>query len=241
MNKEILIFQHSDIVTAGYLLDLLEKDEIFLTTVRLDKKDKIPNNLEKFHAMICLGGEMNTNMEDTYPWILDEKEAIKKFVIEMRKPYLGICLGAQLLGEVLGGKIVRTKPPEIGILNIEMFANHLKDKVFRNFDSKFKVLQWHSYEVQGLESVKNVFLLASSESTKYQIFRYKDYAYGVQFHTEIKEDTISSWSKIPELKAVIESNLGKNALHSLDKEGYKNVKNMKLNTEKLYENFKKIL
>jgi|TARA_E500000178_G_scaffold262289_1_gene259287 GMP synthase-like glutamine amidotransferase len=241
MNKEILIFQHSDIVTAGYLLDLLEKDEIFLTTVRLDKKDKIPNNLEKFHAMICLGGEMNTNMEDTYPWILDEKEAIKKFVIEMRKPYLGICLGAQLLGEVLGGKIVRTKPPEIGILNIEMFANHLKDKVFRNFDSKFKVLQWHSYEVQDLESVKNVFLLASSESTKYQIFRYKDYAYGVQFHTEIKEDTISSWSKIPELKAVIESNLGKNALHSLDKEGYKNVKNMKLNTEKLYENFKKIL
>jgi GMP synthase-like glutamine amidotransferase len=241
MNKEILIFQHSDIVTAGYLLDLLEKDEIILTTVRLDKKDKIPNNLEKFDAMICLGGEMNTNMEDTYPWILDEKEAIKNFVIEMRKPYLGICLGAQLLGEVLGGKIVRTKPPEIGILNIEMLADHLNDKVFRNFDSKFKVLQWHSYEVQDLESVKDVFLLAFSESTKYQIFRYKDYAYGVQFHTEIKEDTISSWSKIPELKAVIESNLGKNALHSLDKEGYKNLKNMKINTEKLYENFKKIL
>ena len=56
MNKKILIFQHSDNVTAGYLLDLLEKDEIILTTVRLDKKDKIPKNLEKFDAMICLGG-----------------------------------------------------------------------------------------------------------------------------------------------------------------------------------------
>ena len=56
MNKEILIFQHSDIVTAGYLLDLLEKDKMILTTVRLDKKDKIPKNLEKFDAMICLGG-----------------------------------------------------------------------------------------------------------------------------------------------------------------------------------------
>ena len=141
MNKEILIFQHSDIVTAGYLLDLLEKDEIILTTVRLDKKDKIPNNLEKFHAMICLGGEMNTNMEDAYPWILDEKEAIKNFVIEIRKPYLGICLGAQLLGEVLGGKIVRTKPPEIGILNIEMLATHLKDKVFRNLNLLVKDYQ----------------------------------------------------------------------------------------------------
>ena len=241
MNKKILIFQHSDNVTAGYLSDLLEKDKMILTTVRLDKKDKIPNNLEKFDAMICLGGEMNTNMEDTYPWILDEKEAIKNFVIEIRKPYLGICLGAQLLGEVIGGKIVKTKPPEIGILNIEMLATHFKDKVFRNFDSTFKVLQWHSYEVQDLESVNDVFLLASSESTKYQIFRYKDYAYGVQFHTEIKEDTISSWGKIPELKAVIENNLGKNALHLFEKEGNKNIKNMKLNTKKLYENFKKIL
>ena len=109
MNKKILIFQHSDNVTAGYLSDLLEKDKMILTTVRFDKKDKIPNNLEKFDAMICLGGEMNTNMEDTYPWILDEKEAIKNFVIEIRKPYLGICLGAQLLGEVIGGKIVKTK------------------------------------------------------------------------------------------------------------------------------------
>ena len=116
-----------------------------------------------------------------------------------------------------------------------------KDKVFRNFDSTFKVLQWHSYEVQDLESVNDVFLLASSESTKYQIFKYKDYAYGVQFHTEIKEDTISSWGKITELKEVIENNLGKNALHLFEKEGKKNIKNMKLNTEKLYENFKKIL
>ena len=241
MNKEILIFQHSDIVTAGYLLDLLEKDEMNLTTVRFNKKDKIPNNLEKFDAMICLGGEMNTNMHDTHPWILDEKKAIKNFVIEMKKPYLGICLGAQLLGEVIGGKIVRTKPPEIGILNIEMLTTHLKDKVFRNFESTFKVLQWHSYEVQNLESVNDVFLLASSASTKYQIFRYKDYAYGVQFHTEIKEDTISSWGKITELKKVLENNLGKNALYSFEKEGNKNIKNMKLNTEKLYENFKKIL
>ena len=120
---------------------------------------------------------------------------------------------------MIGGKIVKTKPPEIGILNIEMLATHFKDKVFRNFDSTFKVLQWHSYEVQDLESVNDVLLLASSESTKYQIFRYKDYAYGVQFHTEIKEDTISSWGKISELKEVIENNLGKNALHLFEKEG----------------------
>ena len=130
---------------------------------------------------------MNTNMEDTYPWILDEKEAIKNFVIEMRKPYLGICLGAQLLGEVLGGKIVRTKPPEIGILNIKMFTNHLKDKVFRNFDSKFKVLQWHSYEVQDLESVKDVFLLASSESTKYQFLGIKIMRMEFSFTQKLKK------------------------------------------------------
>ena len=63
MHKNILMFQHSDIVTPGYLLDLLKKDRMNFTTIRLDKNYKIPENLNEFDAMICLGGQMNTNME----------------------------------------------------------------------------------------------------------------------------------------------------------------------------------
>ena len=241
MHKNILMFQHSDIVTPGYLLDLLKKDRMNFTTIRLDKNYKIPENLNEFDAMICLGGQMNTNMESIYPWLIEEKRAIKKFVEVIKKPFLGICLGAQLLGEVIGGKVAQTQPPEIGILDVKMSKNYNKDKVFKNFSSTFKVLQWHSYEVQDLELINEVVLLASSEHTKFQIFKYREYAYGIQFHTEIKEDTISNWAKIPELKNVIEKNLGKDALYLFNLECKKNINTLKKNTEKLYENFKNIL
>ena len=61
---------------------------------------------------------MDTWMEEEHPWLKDEKEAIKEFVIEKEKPFLGFCLGCQLLGEVIGGSVTKSSPPEIGILDI---------------------------------------------------------------------------------------------------------------------------
>ena len=55
-----------------------------------------------------------------YPWLLEEKKAINEFVLHLKKPYLGFCLGCQLLGEVTGGKVVKSKNPEIGRLNVKV-------------------------------------------------------------------------------------------------------------------------
>ena len=54
------------------------------------------------------------------------KKRIREFVVELKKPYLGFCLGCQLLGEVIGGKVVRSNPSEIGILNIDFIQNTKK-------------------------------------------------------------------------------------------------------------------
>ena len=56
---------------------------------------------------------MDTWMEKDYPWLIEEKNKIKEFVVDLEKPYLGFCLGCQLLGEVLGGNVVKSTPPEI--------------------------------------------------------------------------------------------------------------------------------
>ena len=56
-------------------------------------------------------------MHDSLP--TTQKEKIKEFVVDMRKPYLGFCLGCQLLGEVVGGKVVKSNPAEIGIMDID--------------------------------------------------------------------------------------------------------------------------
>lgn len=241
MSKNILILQHVNIETPGYILDLMQKDKFNLTTIELDEGEKIPVNLNQFDAMLCMGGPMDTWMEDDYPWLIEEKKKIKEFIINLEKPYLGFCLGCQLLGEVVGGKVVKSTPPEIGILDINMNNIHSNDLLFGKFNSEFKALQWHSYEVQNLEQNNNITLLGSSKTTKYQIFKYKNHAYGIQFHIEIKDNTVSQWACVPEYEMALEGTLGKGALQKFDQLAKENMSLMNFNAENLYNNFKKIL
>ena len=241
MSKNIIILQHIDIETPGYILDLMNQDNFNLRTIELDKGEKIPSNLNQFDGMFCMGGPMDTWMEKDYPWLIEEKNKIKEFVVDLEKPYLGFCLGCQLLGEVLGGNVVKSTPPEIGILDISMSKHYSSDHLFGEFNSSIKALQWHSYEVRDLEMNKDVTILGSSPTTKYQIFKYKNHAYGIQFHIEIKEYTVSQWGCVPEYEKALEDSLGKGALTKFDQKAQENMKLMNFNAENLYNNFKKIL
>ena len=167
-----------------------------------------------------------------------KKKRIKEFVISLEKPYLGFCLGCQLLGEVIGGKVVKSENPEIGILDINFLKNKNKDILFSEFPDKIKTLQWHSYEVRSLESNKHVELIASSLETKYQIFKYKNHAYGIQFHIEIKDTTVNEWGCVPEYKSALEDQLGKDALKIFDNEAQMNMQNMNNYSKILYSKFK---
>ena len=235
---EILVLQHIKIEDPGYIKDLMIKDGVNITTIELDEGEKIPNNLNFFDGMLCMGGPMDTWMENDYPWLIEEKKKIKEFVVELNKPYLGFCLGCQLLGEVIGGKVVKTNNPEIGMMDINFLDEKKKDILFADFPEKITSLQWHSYEVKELEKNKDVTLIASSKETKYQIFRYKNSAYGIQFHIEIKDTTVNDWGCVPEYKASLENQLGQGALEKFDKDARENMTNMNNYSKILYTNFK---
>jgi len=239
--KEVIVLQHINIEDPGYIKDLMIEDKINLTTIELDEGDKIPQDLSKYDAMFCMGGPMDTWMEKDYPWLIEEKKKIKEFVVDLKKPYLGFCLGCQLLGEVVGGSVVKSKNPEIGMLNINFSDNKKSDLLFNQFPDQIKSLQWHSYEAQGLESKKDITLLASSPETKYQIFKYQNHAYGIQFHIEIKDTTVGEWGCVPEYKSALEKELGEGALEKFDAEAKNNMSNMNKYSKILYENFKKFL
>ena len=235
---EILVLQHINIEDPGYIKDLMIKDGVNITTIELDEGEKIPNNLNFFDGMLCMGGPMDTWMEKDYPWLIEEKKKIKEFVVDLNKPYLGFCLGCQLLGEVIGGNVVKTNNPEIGMLDINFLDEKNKDILFADFPEKITSLQWHSYEVQELEKNKDVTLIASSKETKYQIFRYKNNAYGIQFHIEIKDTTVNDWGCVPEYKSALENQLGHGALEKFDKDARENMTNMNNYSKILYTNFK---
>ena len=216
-------------------------DGFNLTTIELDEGEKIPYDLTKFDGMFCMGGPMDTHMEIEYPWLVEEKKRIKEFVVNLKKPYLGFCLGCQLLGEVVGGKVVKSSPAEIGMMDINFTDNKKKDILFSKFPDNIKSLQWHSYEVQGVDKNPDITLIASSPITKYQIFKYQDHAYGIQFHIEIKDTTVNEWGCVPEYKKALEDQLGDGALEKFDQSAKKNMKDMNNYSKILYNNFKSLL
>jgi GMP synthase-like glutamine amidotransferase len=218
-----LSFQHISIEDPGYIKDLLLADGHHLTTIELDEGERIPADLNSFDVMFSMGGPMDTWMEVEYPWLEDEKKAIKDFVLNLKKPFVGFCLGCQLLGEVLGGNVVKSQPPEIGFLDIDLQETASQDPLFSSFPNKFKALQWHSYEVQGLDDNSDINLLGSSESTKYQIFNYKNYAY------------VSNWGNVPEYKKALEDMLGEGSLNKMKLESEKYLPEMNQLSLSLYQ------
>ena len=136
----IIVLQHIKIEDPGYIKDLMLADGAKLTTIELDEGEKIPSNLNQFDGMFCMGGPMDTYMEKEYPWLIKEKKAIKEFVVDLKKPYLGFCLGCQLLGEVVGGKVVKSSPSRNWYYGYQFFKRKkIKINYFLNFQKKLKV------------------------------------------------------------------------------------------------------
>ena len=231
---KFLVLQHINIEHPGIFLKFIKEDNIHIDTVELNENEKIPN-LEKYDAMIVMGGPMDTWQEETYPWLKVEKENIREFVAIKKKPYLGLCLGAQLLSEAIGGKVKKMKTPEIGVLNVSI--NNDKS-IFNGLNKNLKALQWHSYEVCDLPSSANI--LATSPVCDVQAFS-SERAFGLQFHVEQTNETVPQWACVPEYKSALESTLGPNALEKFKNDVEKNLSVFNSSAKSIYENFKKII
>ena len=231
---KFLVLQHINIEHPGIFLNYMKEDQIKIDTVELDEGEKI-TNLNSYDAMIVMGGPMDTWQEDTYPWLVNEKEEIHKFACVMKKPYLGLCLGAQLLSEAVGGKVRKMQTPEIGVLKVSVTDDK---SLFKGLNKNLKVLQWHSYEAYDLPTNTN--LLASSPDCKVQAFS-SDNAFGLQFHVEQTNKTVPEWACVPEYKSALEKTLGKNALEKFKNDVEQNLSLFNNSAKIIYENFKKII
>ena len=227
---KFLVLQHINIEHPGIFLKFMREDNIKIDTVELDENEKIPN-LDPYDAMIVMGGPMDTWQEKTYPWLKPEKEAIYKFTCIKKKPYLGLCLGAQLLSEAIGGKVKKMNTPEIGVLDVSIIN---KDTLFKGLDKNLKVLQWHSYEVYDLPV--NTILLAKSTMCQVQAFS-QNSAFGLQFHVEQTNETVPQWGCVPEYKKALEETLGSNALDKFKQDVENNLSIFNKSAKIIYKNF----
>jgi GMP synthase-like glutamine amidotransferase len=151
----------------------------------------LPSTLDGLDAVVSLGGPMNVYEEDRHSFLKDEDVFLKK-VLSAKIPFLGICLGAQLLAKASGGKVVRSPKAEVGWFNIDLTADGVKDPLFKGFSSTVEVYQWHGDMAVMPEGGVH---LASSERCPMQAFRVGSNAYGLQFHAEITDKSIDEWSR----------------------------------------------
>jgi GMP synthase-like glutamine amidotransferase len=233
----IVVFQHADVEHPGVFRDFLKEDGFTYQAVELDAGEPIPD-LDPFDLMIVMGGPQDVWEEDKHPWLKTEKAAIRKFVADMQRPYLGICLGHQLLASALGGTVGPAATPEIGILAIAKTRDGQNDPLMRGVPDPMQVLQWHGAEVTAPPPQSHI--LASSDACRVQALRYGEHAYGMQFHVEITKDTVGEWAEIPAYAASLEKAMGAGAVGRLagDVEALLPVFNRDART--LYDNLKAV-
>jgi GMP synthase-like glutamine amidotransferase len=231
----LLVFQHIDCEHPGQLRQSLKRDGIEWRAVELDQGEPIPP-FDGFDALWVMGGPMDVWDVVEHPWLIEEKAAIRHWVRELGRPFLGLCLGHQLLADALGGTCGPQRPPEIGILEIELTPEGRLDPLFAGLPSRQKVLQWHS--VQVVEPPVNAVILARSPSCRVQAMRLGSRAWSMQYHVEVEPDTVENWGKVPAYRAALESTLGAGALDRIGAEAEANMSDFATNAERLYSNFR---
>jgi GMP synthase-like glutamine amidotransferase len=199
------VLQHHPDEHPGSLRPLLEDMGFRLSTVKLDGGEPIPA-LDPFDVLLVMGGPQQVWEEDEYPWLASEKAVIRSWVSELGRPFLGVCLGHQLLADALGGRVERMESPEIGVLDIERTPLGDGDPLFGQLPRVFPALQWHEAEV--VEAPTGATVLARSSASRVQAFRVGRCALGVQFHVEVEPDTVSKWAAVPDYERTLRTQFG---------------------------------
>ncbi len=197
---EVLVFQHLAAEDPGALGTLLVGAGMRLTTVELDEGEEIPD-LEGFDLLLVMGGPMDVWEETEHPWLAIEKAAIHSWVSELSRPYLGVCLGHQLLAAAMGGSVGKMPAAEIGVPVITLTPDGFSDPVFSLLPPEVPGLEWHHAQVVTVPP--DGVVLASNDACATQAIRVGPRAWGVQFHLEVDSSTVTQWARGADYEEVL--------------------------------------
>lgn len=183
--ERVLVIVHKRQSNPGYVGRWLKGHGYTLDLRRPRFGDPLPEHVEDYAGVVIFGGPMSAN--DPFDYINAERDLIER-TLKADRPFLGICLGAQLLARQLGGRVFfhQRGQVEIGYYPIRPLQAGQR---FPYWPSH--VYQWHR---EGFEVPRGAIRLAEGVLFENQAFQYGDKAFGLQFHPEMTAPMIDRWT-----------------------------------------------
>lgn len=172
--------QHVPFENPGSILIWAKENGHIITNTQLYKDGLLPEQ-QAFDWLVVMGGPMNIYEYEKYPWLADEKAFIRES-ISAGKVIIGLCLGGQLIADVIGGKVTQNPYKEIGWFPIQMSEEARSSPLFSFFPKEPIVFQWHGDTFSVLPEAAKC--IAESHACKHQAFIYKKRVFGFQYHLE---------------------------------------------------------
>lgn len=182
--------QHEPYEGLYLIEEWADKNRMELSSTKFYENDKLPD-MKDFDFLVIMGGSMSTYEDNKFKWMKEEKKFIEK-AINKNKAVLGICLGSQLLADVLGAKVYKNRYKEIGWLPVYKKNIDMSETIIKNFPDKLVCLQWHgdTFDIPG-----DAIHFATSEACENQAFIYNDRVLALQFHIETSMESIDGLVK----------------------------------------------
>jgi GMP synthase (glutamine-hydrolysing) len=174
--------------------------------VELDEGEPLPDWRE-FDAVLAMGGPMGATDDAEHPWLAGERRLVRD-AVRAGTPFLGVCLGVQLLAAALGARVYPAERPEVGLLPVELTEEGRNDPLFAGLDESLVTLQWHG---DTFDLPAGGVRLAGSPLVPNQAFRAGKRAYGVQFHLEVTGEMAREWGSVPAYRRSLAETLGAEA------------------------------
>ncbi|WP_298431653.1 type 1 glutamine amidotransferase [Geobacter sp.] len=185
----IAVIQNDPEVPAGTYAEQLESEKIPFRIFKM-WEERVPPPRE-FRAALVLGGAMGVHDTARHPFLLEVKRFIRD-AVGVGVPFLGICLGGQLLADALGAPVTSGANGERGTLPVVLTPEGERDPFFAGIPREFTTFQWHD---DTFAVPAGGVLLASSLACPNQAFRVGKAAYGLQFHPEVTAAIVGAWAR----------------------------------------------
>jgi GMP synthase (glutamine-hydrolysing) len=192
MQPTIFILRHMPHEPGGTLETALTNAGLAFRYFDLHKEVPRQLRLDQASGLVALGGPMNVDEIERYPFLAKDVQWIEQ-AIAADMPFLGICLGSQLLAKTLGAKVYPNGVKEIGWYPVELTPAAADDPMFAQSGMRI-MFQWHG---DTFDLPFGAVHLARSAVCENQAFRYGRYAYGLQFHIEMTAAMIDDWLTQP--------------------------------------------